>query len=129
VNLAEKEKQMVQISVKGRPEDLELLFPDPVEFKFGGRIYEIYPLPIKKLRTIERLKSFGPDQSSEAFDAVVKAASEILNEPDVAFIEENLTSTAIIMLYKAVGKAETLALKSLNPENKKKAESNGQLAG
>jgi hypothetical protein len=109
MNLADKEKQVVSISSGGKINDLDLLCPEPVIFRFGGRDFPIYPLPIKKLRALDTMQRVRLDGGEEALTKVVSAVHDIL-DVDVAFIEENLTAQGIVMLCQAIGMATENAM-------------------
>lgn len=90
----------------GAVNDDNIFNPLPVEVKLGDRIYKMLPLKLKQMRSLIRLSkvnlnAFGEEQ----LETVIDCISEILNEPDKGFLEDNLDVPTMVSLFAQIQKA------------------------
>lgn len=96
MNAEEKEKQiedMAEKSLKDIPDDSDILVPRTGTANIGGREYKIHGLPLRYIReftdvlNVKNDSEFTPGHYKKLLDVVSKS----IREPDIDFIEENLT--------------------------------------
>jgi hypothetical protein len=96
-----EEKSPGQVNV----DDLNIFSPEPEVLRFGGREYKLLPLKIKEMRLLVQLSKLknivGTD---EQLDGVKSIVSQLIKEPDMAFLEDNLDTQVISELFQKINR-------------------------
>jgi len=84
---------------KGEAEESSLLFPKEIEFKLGGKVYTLTPLPLRKIKLLYQFRKLAnkvgegktEEEEEKIWDSFVELFCKLLNEKDKDFILDHLT--------------------------------------
>jgi hypothetical protein len=111
------------------PDALEIISPEPIIYRLSRpvagqapevREYAVLPLPIRKQRLLQRLQTLSTDTPEESYTELVRIVGALLNEPDLEWVEDCLTTPGITELAMVLREAENRALAGLIQQAKKK---------
>jgi hypothetical protein len=100
------------------PDDMEILFPKPLQWDLGDRSYTLRPLRFYEIDLMFEIQSINIDAITKAdTERIIELVSSILNEPDKNFIRRNLDP---VELKDLIDTTKNINYKGI-PVNKKKA--------
>ena len=124
LTIEEKEKQITGDAPgrPTRPDDMDIISPEPLVFRLGDREYKIFPLPLSKQRLLIKLSRLKNEQAQEeaTLDLIISVVGELIGEKDLPFLDQNLTRTRITELFLLLTEAENRSLQGLINQSKKK---------
>jgi hypothetical protein len=121
----QKQEKSTQIT---QGDDLDIITPDPIIFKLGGKDIEVKPLPIEKRKLLVRMSKLETSMTEEAMDELADVISKML-DVDKDFILKNMTAADIVRLSLIIQELEAKHLKGVLDQAKKKREKQEASAG
>lgn len=135
----EKEAQLAEVDAT-RPEapnDAAIMNPEFIKFSLTRRVrekgkmkietrdYEIYPMPLSKMRNLVKMSKVNIHALKETdFDILIDCIKEIAGETDAEFVNDSLTVPKIQELFNIVAKLNYSGIPS-GDEKKKDGRPNG----